>query len=72
MIGALFNLLIYLLILGVLWWLIDYALTALPVPEPFAKIIRVVVVVIFALILITLLLSLVGVGGNFHLPRLTG
>lgn len=70
MIGALFTLLIYLLILGVLWWVISYALTAFPLPAPFAQLIRVVLVVIFAIIVIGLLLDLLGVGAGLNMPRI--
>ena len=71
MINALITLVIYLLILGVLWYLLDYVLNALPVPDPPARIIRILVVVIFCLIIIGLLLNLLGVAPGFHMPRLT-
>lgn len=69
MISALITLLVYLLILGILWYVIDFVIRTLPVPDPFARIIKIVVVVIFCLIMISLLLSLIGVGG-IDLPRL--
>ena len=34
MIGALITILVYILILGILWWAIDYAITNIPVPDP--------------------------------------
>jgi len=48
---------------------VESLITAFPVPDPFAKIARIVMVVIFALILISLLLSLVGVSTGVNLPR---
>jgi len=41
------------------------------VPDPPARIIRILVVVIFCLIIIGLLLNLLGVAPGFHMPRLT-
>jgi TRAP-type C4-dicarboxylate transport system permease small subunit len=69
MITALITVLIYLLVLGVLWWAIDYAISAIPIPDPPARFIRIIMVVVFALIFVSLLLSLIGVGG-LDLPRL--
>jgi len=69
MIGALINLLVYLLILGILWFAVDYAIKNLPVADPLARIVRIVLVVIFCLIIIGLLLSMIGVGG-INMPRL--
>ena len=72
MIGTLITILIYILILGILWWAIDYAITNIPIPDPPARIIRIVVVIIFALIVILLLLQLVGIGTGLDLrmPRI--
>lgn len=69
MIGGLVTLIVYLLVLGILWFLIDYILGAIPVPDPAARLIRIVMVVIFCLILIMLLLSLIGAGG-IQMPKL--
>ena len=69
MIGTLITILIYILILGILWWAIDYALTNSPLPPEPARIIRVVMVVVFAIIIVLLLLSVVGVGTGIDLPR---
>jgi phosphoglycerol transferase MdoB-like AlkP superfamily enzyme len=69
MIETLLHLVIILLVLGVVFWLIDYVLTALPVFEPFRQIARVILVVVGCIILIYLLLGLTG--GTPRLPRLT-
>jgi hypothetical protein len=58
--GELVHLLIYLLIVGVIIALVFYVLSALPLPEPIAGIIRVVAVVVCCLILIVFLLQFAG------------
>jgi hypothetical protein len=68
MIGALVNLIIYLLVLGILYWILMYIVDNV-IPEPPARIIKVVGVVIIALVAVMLLLSLIGVGG-INMPRL--
>jgi len=69
MIAGLINLIVYLLIIGVLYALVVYVLSAIPVPEPIARIVKVVLVVILALIVIMLLFDLLGGGTGFNLPR---
>jgi len=67
MIGTLIHLIIYIIILGVIWWLLDYLISALPVPEPFAKVARILLVVVAVLIIVMLLLNLVGGLGSLSL-----
>jgi len=69
MIGALISILIYLLILGIIWWAVNAILGLLApyIAEPFMGIIRVILIVILALILISLLLQILGVGGHLGL-----
>lgn len=69
MFGALITILIYIVVLGILYYAIDYAIKNVPIPDPPARFIRIIVVVIFCLIVISLLLSFVGVGG-IDLPRI--
>jgi len=57
MLAILINLLIIVLVIGVVWWLIDY----LPVPEPLNKLVKVVTIVIGAIAIIYALLGLAGV-----------
>jgi hypothetical protein len=68
MISALLSLVVYILVLGLIVWLLLYVLDQFPLPEPFHRVARVVIVVIAVLFLIVLLLDLVG-GGNMGLPR---
>jgi len=70
MISALFTLLIYALVLGVLWWAVDFAIANIPVPDPPARFIRIAMVIIFALVFVALLLGLVGGSTGLDLPRL--
>ena len=70
MIGALFTFAIYLLILCVLWFLFDYIIRTVPVPDPPARIVRIVLVVLFCLILIGLLLDLIGISSGINFPKL--
>lgn len=71
MIGALINLLVVLLIVGVLWWAITAVLGLLPVPEPIGQIVRIVLILVLALIVINALLGFLPGGGGFgwHLAR---
>ena len=67
---SIIGIVIYLLVLVVIYVLIDYVLKAVPVPDPPARIIRIVVVVIFCLIVINILLRLAGVSTGVGLPGL--
>jgi hypothetical protein len=76
-ISTLFTLIIVLLVVGLLIWLAFYVLDNVPIPEPFNRIIRVVIVVVAVLILIVFLLNLAGIGGGVRLsgalaPLVTG
>ena len=70
MIGILFTVLIYIIVLGILYYAIDYAITNVPIPDPPARFIRIIVVVIFCIILVALLLNLTGVSTGVNLPRI--
>jgi hypothetical protein len=74
MVGALITLIIYLLVLGLLYWLVIYVLDSVPIPDPPNRIIKIALMVLMVIIVIVLLLNLIGVGiGNdIHLPRLGG
>jgi hypothetical protein len=71
MIGALITLIIYLLVLGILIWLVYYVVDAIPLPDPLNRIVKIAVTVIAALVVIVLLLNLAGVGG-LDLPKVGG
>ena len=63
MIGTLIGLVFMLIILGVLWWAAQQLLALIPLGEPFATIIRVLLVVIGVLIVLWVVMQLLGVGG---------
>jgi hypothetical protein len=63
MIGTLISIIVTLIIVGVIWWAIQQILPLLPLPEPFRKIIYVLLIVILVLIVIWVLLTLLNVGG---------
>lgn len=70
MLGVLINLVIVLLICGVVFWAVQQLLPLVPMPEPFARVIYVLLVVIMAIVVISLLASLLGAGGSFPRWRL--
>ena len=64
MISLLVTILVMCIIFGLIWWII----TIIPLPPPFAQVARVVCVVIFCIWLIYLLLPLAGgFGGHPYL-----
>ena len=69
MIGALISLIVYVIILAVLYWLVNYVLDNFPLPEPANRIVRVAVVIIIVLAAIHLVLGVFGIAG-FETPRL--
>lgn len=69
MIGMLITLVIYIIVLGLVLWLLQYVVNSLPMFAPFRQIANVIIMVIGVIALIVLLLSLVGDGG-VRLPRL--
>lgn len=56
MLGTLIYLLIVCIVIGLVWWVVDY----LPVPEPLNKLIKVVSIVIGVIVIIYALLGLAG------------
>jgi hypothetical protein len=65
MVPFLINLLIFVCIAGLIWWVINQ----IPMPEPMGRIVRTVVPVIFVIILILMLLGLLGYGPWDYSPR---
>jgi len=70
MIGALINLIIWLVILGILYAIATYAVDNL-LPEPPRRVVKVVLIVVFGIVAVLLLLQLVGVGSDLNIPRIT-
>jgi hypothetical protein len=63
MIGTLISIIVTLIIVGVIWWAIQQILPMIPLPEPFRKIIYVLLILILVLIVIWVLLTLLGAAG---------
>lgn len=72
MIAALINLIIYLIVLGLLYWLVVYVIDTIPIPDPPNRFIKLALMVLLVLIVIVLLLDILGGGvGGLGLPKLT-
>lgn len=69
MISALVTIIIYIIILGLLYWLAMYVIDNVPMPDPIQRVARVLVVVVCVIVVILLLLQLVG-GAGINLPKL--
>lgn len=59
--SALVSLVVWLIIAGLVYWLVLWVLGQIGVPEPFNKVIRVVVAIFVFLIVLNALLTLAGV-----------
>jgi hypothetical protein len=70
MIEALITFVIYLVVVGLILWLLIYLIDNLPLPPQFKMVGRTVIMVVGVIILILMLLSLLGVTGGHSLPRL--
>lgn len=68
-IGTLIGIIIVLIIVGVIWWAITQLLPLIPLPEPFARIIHVLLIVILVCIVLWIILILLGTAG-VHVPYL--
>jgi len=62
--------LIYLVILVVVLWFLWWLLQQIELPDPFPKLLRIVIVAIGVIVLIDLLLGITGHGSFLGLPRL--
>lgn len=68
MIVALINLIIYIVILGLVFYVLQWAITAIPIPDPFAMVLKVILVLIALVVVLNLLFGMLG-GGSIHLPE---
>lgn len=57
---ALINVVLWLIVAGVVYWLVTWAIGQIGVPEPFNKVIRVILVIIVFLICLNALFMLFG------------
>ena len=70
MIATLVHIVIYVIVIGLIVWLLLWLIDAIPLPEPFHNIARIVIIVVSVLAVILLLLSLVE-PGSLKLGRLS-
>jgi cation transporter-like permease len=70
MISALITLIVYLLVIGLLYWLVIYVIDSVPIPDPPARIIKIALMVLMVLVIIVLLLQLLGGNTGLNLPRI--
>ena len=60
MIGTLVSVILTLIVLGVILWAVEQLLPMIPMPAPFAQIIRVLIIVIIVLVVVYIIASLLG------------
>jgi hypothetical protein len=63
MIGTLISLIILCVILGVVWWAGQQLLALVPLAEPFATILRILLVVVLVIIVLYVFIQLLGMAG---------
>jgi uncharacterized membrane protein YwzB len=63
MIGTLIGLIFFLIIIGVVWWAAQQLLALIPLAEPFATMVRILLVVILVIIVIYVASVLLGMAG---------
>ena len=63
MITALIGVIIVLIVVGVVWWAIQQLFPLIPLPEPFRRIIYVLMIVVLVLIVLWVILTLLGAAG---------
>ena len=71
MISVLVNLIVWMLVVGILWYILVYALDAIPVPDPPNRLIKVVITVVMCLVVLLAVLNLLGVHTGVDLPKLS-
>lgn len=68
MIAALIHLVIYMIVVGIIVWLLLFLIDSIPLPEPFNRVARVCIIVVSVLIVVLLLLQFIG--ADVGIPRL--
>jgi len=67
--GALIQLVLVVVVAGLVWWLLNWLVDYVQVPEPFHKVAKVLLAVVAVLFVVYALLGLVGWGGGWPTPR---
>jgi hypothetical protein len=60
MVGTLVSIILTLIVLGVILWAVEQLLPMIPMPAPFAQIIRVLIIVIVVLVVVYIIAGLLG------------
>ena len=60
MIGTLIGIIILLIVVGVIYWAIEQLLPLIPLPEPFRRIIHVLLILVLVLVVLYVILMLLG------------
>jgi len=68
MIGTIISIIVTLIIVGVIYWAITQLLPMIPLPEPFARIVHVLLVVLLVIVVLWVILTLLGAVGGVHVP----
>ena len=68
MIGTLIGILLAIVIIGVIWWAVQQLLPLIPLPEPFRRIVYVLMILILVLIVIWIIVVLLAAAG-INVPR---
>ena len=70
MIISLINLIVWLVVIGIIYWLVIWLIDAIPIPSPPANFIKIGVMVVMVLVIILLLLNFLGVQTGLEVPRI--
>jgi len=68
MIGTIISIIVTLIIVGIIYWAITQLLPLIPLPDPFARIIHVLLVVLLVIVVLWVILTLLGAVGGVHVP----
>lgn len=65
MVASLIQLVIWIIVVGLIFWVLNYLVDTLPLPEPFHKVAKVILAVVAVLVVLMVLLQLLGVSTGF-------
>jgi hypothetical protein len=69
-VAIIFTLIVYGAIFALLWFIVNYVIANAPIPDPFGKWVRILLMVCAVFVVIDVLLQLVGGGGFLRVPLL--
>ena len=68
MLGTLISIILTLIVLGVIIWAIQQLLPLVPMPEPFARIVNVLLIVVVVLVVVYIIAGLLGAVAPMKFP----